>query len=79
MKNNLKEFREDAGLTLSQLGGRCGISTGRVRQLEREDANPTLRTAYLISSILTGSVYDIWPDTTEIIEETVTIRRCVIK
>jgi DNA-binding XRE family transcriptional regulator len=79
MKNNLKLYRGEAQLTLSGLGDLCGITKGHIHGLEKGINCPTIKTAYLLANALGKSVYDIWPDTTEIIEETVTIRRCVIK
>jgi len=79
MKNNLKNIRKEAGLTMRGLGDTTGITASYICDLERGSSIPTLKKAYLLANVLNKSVYDIWPDTTEIIEETVTIRRCVIK
>jgi len=73
--SNLKQFRKDAGLTLQELSDMCGKSKAHTWELEKETANPTLKTAYAIAKILNKTVYELWPDTTEIIEETVIIRR----
>jgi len=79
MKNNLKELREKAEMSMAALGDATGVTAGAICHLEKGKRSPNLKTAYRLSSLLGKSVYDIWPDTTEIIEETVTIRRCVIK
>lgn len=77
MKSNLKKFREEAGLSLQKFGDMCGKSKAHMHELEKESANPTLTTAYSIAKVIDKSVYDIWPDTTKIIEETITVRRVV--
>lgn len=46
-------------------------------ELEKSAANPTLRVAYAISKVLGVEVTDIWPNTTDVIEETITVRRVV--
>ena len=73
--NNLKKLREKAKLTLQELGDMCGRSKTRIWELEQDEPNPSLRTAYALAKVLNESVYDIWPDTTEIEVEKVTIRR----
>lgn len=77
MKSKLKEFRKAAGLTLQGLGDRCGLSKPHVYDLERESGPcPKLSTAYSIAAVLGKTVYEIWPDETEIVEETtITVRR----
>lgn len=80
MKGNLKRFRKDAGFTLQFLGDMCGISKSHMYDLEQQDGCcPTLTTAYAIAKVLDKSVYDVWPDTAEIIEETITIRKIKIR
>ena len=75
MENNLKEARQNAKLSLRKLGEMAGCSYAHLHLLETNESNPTLRLAYAVSKVLGLSVYDIWPDTTEIVEETITIRR----
>lgn len=76
MKNNLKEFRKKATLTLQGLGDICGLSKAHLHDLEKDDGScPKLSTAYAIAGVLGKTVYEIWPDTTEIVEETITVRR----
>lgn len=77
MKNNLKKFREEAELSLSDLGYRCGRSKSQLHQLENSNTYPRLDTAYLISKTLDKTVYEIWPEKVKIIEETIVIRRVV--
>jgi DNA-binding XRE family transcriptional regulator len=78
MKNNLNKFRDDAGLSLRKLGKDCGVSAAHINHLEKGLSVPTLATAYRIANVLGKSVYDIWPDTTEIVEETIIVRRVAI-
>lgn len=75
MENTLKQLRNKAGYSLEELGGMCGRSKAHMHELEKATANPTLKTAYSIAKVLDVSVYDIWIDTTEIVEETITVRR----
>ncbi len=76
MKNCLKKMRNDANLSLQGLADICGVSKPHIHQLEKEDgSSPTLKTAYAIANVLGKSVYLIWFDTTEIVEETIIVRR----
>ena len=78
MKNNLKQFREEAKLTLKDLGDSTGMSAAAVHHFENQRNGPTLKAAYAIAAILDKTVQEIWPDTTEIVEEeTVTVRRII--
>lgn len=77
--NNIKELRFDARLTLQALGDLSCISKTQVHGLEQGRHTPTLTTAYKIARVLGVSVYKVWPDTTEIVIETISVRRCVEK
>jgi len=77
--NRLKELRNAEELSLQQLGDMCGRSKAHIHELEKQGANPTIKTAYMIAKVLDKSVYDIWPDTTEIVEETIIVRRVLAK
>jgi len=75
MKNNLEKLRKFSGLSLQDLADMYGGTKSHCWTLEQGKSSPTLKTAYAISNILNVNVYDIWPDNTEIIEETIVIRR----
>ena len=76
MKSNLQKIRKEAKLTLQGLGDICGVTKSHLHDLEKETgSSPKISTAYAISNVLGKTVYEIWPDTTEIIEETITVRR----
>ena len=76
MKSKLKEFRKSANLSLQGLGDICGMSKAHLHDLEKESGScPKLSTAYAIANVLGKTVYEVWPDTTEILEETITVRR----
>ena len=80
MENNLKKFRLSAGYnSLNKLSEACGKSVSYLSDLENGKCCPTLATAYAISNILDQSVYKIWPDKIEIIEETITTKVRKIK
>ncbi len=76
MKNNLKQLRKEAALTLDALADAAGIgSKSTLFALERGDSCPRLDTAYAIAAVLDKDVEDIWPDETSVVEETVVVRR----
>lgn len=75
MKSNLKQIREKSGLSLQRLSDLCNTNKVNVWEWGNDNANPTLKNAYLLAKVLDKSVYDIWPDTTEIVEESVIVRR----
>ena len=77
MENNLKELRVAKSMTFQALGDMCGISKTHMHDLEKGKSSPTLNTAYAIAKILDATVYDIWPDKTEVVKETITVRRIV--
>ena len=75
MKNNLKLYRTQANLTLQELAEMYGGTKSHCHALENGTSSPTLNTAYAIACVLDMTVYEIWPDNTNIVEETVIIRR----
>lgn len=77
MHNNLKKLREERGYSLQDLCEMCAYSKAHMWNLEKSSANPTLRAAYIISKALGVDVTDIWLNTVEITEETITVRRVV--
>ena len=79
MKNNLKKHRQKAGLSLQALGDLCGRSKAQIHQIENYASAPRLDTAYLLATVLGVSVYDIWPNTIKVVEETITVRRAVMQ
>jgi len=76
MKSNLKQIRQSSGFSLQELGDMCGFTKSHIHLLERETGSePKITTAYAIAKVLNKTVYEIWPDTTEVVEETITVRR----
>ena len=76
MENNLSKFRKQAGLSLQGLSDICKVAKSHIHALEKQNgSSPTLSTAYAISSVLDKTVYEIWPNTIEIVEETITVRK----
>jgi DNA-binding XRE family transcriptional regulator len=59
--NNLKKYREKAGMSVVKLAEKTGIDRNYVYKLEKEECDPTLRLAYRISDALKKSVLTIWP------------------
>jgi DNA-binding XRE family transcriptional regulator len=74
-KNNIEHYRKEAGLTLQELADAYGGVKSHIWSLEKGHSMPTLITAYKIAKVLDEIVYQIWPDETEIVEETITVRR----
>lgn len=78
MKNNLKQIRKKAKLTLDELAKACNTSKSSIHGIEDQNGTaPKITTAYAIAKVLNKSVYDIWPDETKIVEETFTVRTVV--
>jgi len=75
MRNNLKKFRNEVNITLQEFADMYGGTKANCWNLEENRSNPTLLTAYAIAKILNKTVYEIWPDETEVIEETTIVRR----
>jgi len=46
VKNNLKQLRVEAELSLQGLGDLCDRSKAKLHELEKDKAKPTLKTAY---------------------------------
>lgn len=59
VENNVKEFRQKAGLTLNQLSVRSGISVSTINDIEH-GAEPRVLTAISLSRALGVSVEDLW-------------------
>jgi len=58
---------------LQGLADACGMSKSNMHSLEK-GTEPRINTAYKIANILGQTVYSIWPDNYEVIEETITVR-----
>lgn len=66
--SNLRKIRNERGYTLQKLGDLCGVAKPSLWSIENKHSNPTLRTAYRISTVLGVTVYDIWPNETTVEE-----------
>ena len=77
--NNLHKLLIARGYSLQEFAHMCGLSKNHIWQLGKSLANPTLRTAYIISKVLGVELEEIWPNTVEVVEETITVRRVVCK
>jgi transcriptional regulator with XRE-family HTH domain len=58
----LQDLRRDQGLTLEQLAGDSGLSTGYLSQIETGSAVPSLTALQLIAAGLDVDVADFFPD-----------------
>lgn len=79
MANNLKALRKANRMSLEELGDAVNSSKSYMWELEREKSNPSLQLAYKVARVLDVSVYDIWPDETEVVEEIIIVRRAIKK
>jgi transcriptional regulator with XRE-family HTH domain len=77
--NNIKELRKVKKLSLDALADAIGVRKSTVWNLEQGLSYPQLDNAYKMAKVLNVGVYDVWPVTFEMIEETITIHRIVIK
>jgi transcriptional regulator with XRE-family HTH domain len=48
----IRDLRQRAGMTLTDLSGRTGISIGTLSQLERDLVSPTVRTVFTVAGAL---------------------------
>lgn len=64
--NNLKYYRKKAGYTLEQLGELADIAKSYVYEIENDQKLPGLSIAYRISDIFDVSVYDIFPNPSDL-------------
>jgi DNA-binding XRE family transcriptional regulator len=69
--NNLKQIRKDLGLSGAELARLSGKSKSYIWEVEKGSYCPSLNTAYAVANVLGKTVYDIWPDKTEVEETTV--------
>lgn len=60
MKNRIKEFREDRGLTQEQLGELVGTSRQAINAIETEKFEPSIWLAYDISQVFGCSIEDVF-------------------
>lgn len=60
MKNKLKEFRENNGLTQEQLGKLVGASRQAINAIETEKYEPSIWLAYDISKVFHCSIEEIF-------------------
>lgn len=61
METNLKRILAERGLQLDSIAKEVGISRSAMRALANGRCDPTLRTAWAISSVLNMSFFDVWP------------------
>lgn len=65
--NNIKMFRSSCGMTLQQVADAVGSTKPHIWELESgKSNNPTIKLAYKIAAIFDVSVYEIWPDGSEV-------------
>lgn len=60
MKNRIKEFREQRGLTQEQLGELVGASRQAINAIETEKFEPSIWLAYDISKVFECAIEDVF-------------------
>jgi len=74
--NNMKKLREQHKMSMQDLANAVNVSKPHICHMEGgKSDNPGIHLAYAIARVFDVSVYDIWPDKTEIEVETIKIRR----
>ena len=80
MKNNLRKFRKEAGLTLSELAMATDMTSAHLSKIENCKSSLSLIKAYSLATVLHKTVYEIWPDETkfETVSKTMTFRKIIV-
>lgn len=60
MKNKLKQFRENLGLTQEQLGKLVGVSRQAINAIETEKFEPSIWLAYDIAKIFHSNIEEVF-------------------
>ncbi|WP_077705523.1 helix-turn-helix transcriptional regulator [Virgibacillus dokdonensis] len=60
--NKLKVFRQERGISISELARRSGLSRVTVSNVENRKSNPTQKTISAICDVLEKNPYDIFFD-----------------
>lgn len=60
MKNKLKQFREELGLTQEQLGELVGVSRQAINAIETEKYEPSIWLAYDIAKIFHSTIEEVF-------------------
>ncbi|MDP4144894.1 MAG: helix-turn-helix transcriptional regulator [Bacillota bacterium] len=60
MKNNIKKFREDKGLTQEDLAGIVEVSRQTIISLEKGKYNPSIFLAYKIAKVFNCFIEDVF-------------------
>jgi putative transcriptional regulator len=60
MKNKIKQFREQLGLTQEQLGELIGVSRQAINAIETEKFEPSIWLAYDIAKVFHSTIEEIF-------------------
>lgn len=60
MKNKLKQFREQLGLTQQQLGELVGVSRQAINAIETEKFEPSIWLAYDIAKVFHSTIEEVF-------------------
>lgn len=61
MKNNIKKYRQEKGLTQKELAGKINISERALQNYENGERTPNVITAQRIASALGEEIQNIFP------------------
>lgn len=67
--SNLRNCRQDQGLTQEELGNRLGVTRNYICSLEKGKCNPTVEKIWKISKILDVSMETILRETEDVVED----------
>ena len=63
MKNNIKQYREKAGLSQGELAAAVGVSRQTINATERDRYNPSLELAFKLATFFECKIEDLFePD-----------------
>lgn len=60
MKNNIKEFRKEFGLTQEDIANKTGVTRQTINAIENNKYSPTLELAMRLAQIFNTSVEEIF-------------------
>jgi putative transcriptional regulator len=60
MKNKIKQFRENLGLTQEQLGKLVGVSRQAINAIETEKFEPSIWLAYDIAKVFHSNIEEVF-------------------
>lgn len=69
MKNNIKQYREKAGLSQGELAAAVGVSRQTINATERDRYNPSLELAFKLATFFECNIEDLFEPDIELDEQ----------